>query len=132
MWDCSDNLAAAIPAVASSTAVDFAKLCELYILLEVFTHCSDVSVVLVAGDLIAAFGASAEIGNERMGIDAVSRPDAMRDDEFGFAVQCEPDHCAAPLVGVSFVKVRLAGVNEAPHFIHLHKPGGDVLDVRIK
>ena len=48
VWDCSDNLAAAIPAVASSAAVDFPKLGEVHVLLEVLPHCSDIGVVLVA------------------------------------------------------------------------------------
>ena len=52
-----------------------------------------------------------------MSIDAVSRPDAMRDDEFGFTIQSEPNHCAAPLVGVALVQIRFAGVDVTPHFV---------------
>jgi hypothetical protein len=37
MWDCSDNLAAAIPAVASSATVDFPKLAEVHVLAEMLT-----------------------------------------------------------------------------------------------
>src|SRR5271157_2086006 len=132
MWDCSDNLSAAIPAVASATAVDFPKLAEIHVLSEVLPHRSHIGVVLVACDLIPAIGASAEIGDERMSVDAISRPDAMRDDELGFAVECKPDHCAAPLVGVTVAQMRLARMHEAPHLIHLNVPGADVPHSRIK
>ena len=60
MWDCPNNLAAAIPALAGSATVDFPQLAEIHVLPEVFPHPANVGVVLVARDLVAAFGAGFE------------------------------------------------------------------------
>src|SRR5271157_224510 len=132
MWDCSDYLPRAVPIVRVQLPVDFPKLTEVHVLPEVLPHRAHISVVLVASYLIPTIRASAEIGDKFVSVDAVARANVMGDEQLGFAVERKPQHRAAPLVGVAFVKVRLAGVNKAPHLVHLHVPGADVLDSGIK
>src|SRR5271157_1544177 len=132
MWDCSDNLATAVPPVASSTGVYLAQLSEIDILLEVLAHCAHIGVVLVGGRLIAPKSARAKVGHKGVSVDAVSRPDTMRDDELRLRVQRKPQHCAAPLAGVCIPQVRLPRVNVSPHLIHLHESRTDIADSGIK
>lgn len=132
MWNCSKNMATAVPAVASSTTVDFAKLSEVHVLPKVLTHRAHIGIVLVAGHLVATICARAKVGHEGMSVDTVSRANVVRDDELAFAVQGEPQHCAAPLIGVAFVQVRLTRVDISPHLIHLHESRADVADSGIE
>ena len=60
-----------------------------------------------------------------MGVDAIPRPDAVGNDELGFAVQRKPEHSAAPFRRVPLVKVRVARVDVRPHLVSLHVPGAD-------
>lgn len=126
MWECCYNLPAAIPAIASTTAVDFAELREVHILPEVLPHRANISVVLIRRDLIAAIGTHSQVGDECVGADARATANVVRDDEFAFAVERKPQHRATPFVGVAFVKVRFPRVDVGPHLIDLYVPGANV------
>ena len=96
MWDRSDYLAAAVPAIGAESSVNLAKLAKVHVLPEMLTHCANVGVVLVGGDLIAAIGTDTKIGNKGVSINAVSITNTMADNQFGLAVECNPQHRAAP------------------------------------
>ena len=127
VWDCRHNIAAAVPPIASALAVDFPKLREIDVLPKVLSHRAHIGVVLIACDLIAAIGTGAEIGRKRMGIDASTPANVVRDDEFAFAVERQPNHRTTPIGGIPLMQMRLPRVDVAPHFIYLHVPGADVL-----
>lgn len=132
VWDRCHNLAAAIPPVASSAAVDFAKLGKVHVLPKVFAHGSDIGVVLVAGDLITAISTRSQVGNERMGIDAAAPADVVGDDELGFRVQGKPKHGATPFRRIRGIQMRVAGMDELPHLVNLHVIGADIADSGVK
>lgn len=132
VWDCSDNLTAAIPPIGIDATIDFVKLPKIDVLSEVFTHRAHVAVVLIGRDLIAASRAFPKIADEGVSVDTIAGTDVMADEQFRFGVDCQPDHRAAPFIGIAFVQVRFPRVNEAPHLVQLHKSRRDVLDFGVQ
>src|SRR5208337_853767 len=132
VWDRSDNLTAAVPAIGIDAAIDFVKLPEIHILSEVLAHRAHVGVVLIGRDLIAASRALPKVADEGMSVHAVAGTDVMADEQLRFGVDCQPDHSAAPFLGIVFAKVRFPRVNVAPHFIQLDKSRRDILHFGIR
>lgn len=132
VWDRSDNLTATVPSIGVDTAIDFVKLPEIDVLSEVLAHRSYIAVVLIGRDLIAAIRAFPKVADKGVSVNTIARTNVMADEQLRFGVDCQPDHCAAPFVGIAFVQVRLPRVNVTPHLIELHKSRRDVLHFGVR
>src|SRR5580704_13257269 len=112
MWDCTDNLAGAVPVVRMQLAVDFSKLAEIHVLPKVLTHRADIGPKLIAGNLIPTICAGAKVGYKLVSTHAIARANVVGDEQLSFAVNRKPEVNTSPFGRIAFVKVRLSRVAE--------------------